>query len=407
MARPKVTKTAVKNAPGIRRITRSYEDGRKVEKYEVRVKDALGKDVSLGMFATLTEARAAQVNAKSAQQKGSFVAPSAGKATFLSVAEDWLASPQVVQTKPRTRRGYELLVHGRLRPLHGVNVNRLTHKELSRFVASLTADGLAPATVRHVTFVLRRVLDEAVSQQLVASNPMASVRPPKLRTVQPYVLTEGDVGRLIDHLRTHDDQRWWLLVMFAAYTGCRAGEIAGLRVRHLNLLSRTVRIESVVHEMGGRQIAGSPKTDAGLRTISGLPRALCDGLGAHVAQLRPDDYVFGWLDAAGTSHPYRHANFLRRVFTPAVEAVGLPTHRTRGGIGLHDLRHFHASLCIERGMTPVQVAKRLGHVNATLVLRTYAHAWQQDDSKWGDVFDASLAAAQEAASPSNVVPLAR
>jgi len=41
---------------------------------------------------------------------------------------------------------------------------------------------------------------------------------------------------------------------------------------------------------------------------------------------------------------------MRRVFNPAVEAVGLPPYRTSGRVGLHDLRNFHATLCIQRGM---------------------------------------------------------
>lgn len=117
------------------------------------------------------------------------------------------------------------------------------------------------------------------------------------------------------------------------------------------------------------------------------------------------DYVFGWTNDDGVSVPYRHGNFLRRVFTPAVEAVGLPTRRTQGGVGLHEMRHFYATLCIEVGMTPVQVAKRLGHANAQLVLTTYAHAWEQSEDKWGDVFDRSVADGLAAAQASNVVPL--
>jgi hypothetical protein len=61
-------------------------------------------------------------------------------------------------------------------------------------------------------------------------------------------------------------------------------------------------------------------------------------------------------------------------------------------------------------MTPIHVGKRLGHANATEVLRRYAHAWEQQESKWGDDFDALRAEAQKpaapAAMPSNVVSLA-
>lgn len=400
MGRPTVKRTAVKNAPGIRRVVRKYETGRKVEKYEARVK-VMGKDVSLGQFPTLNDARAAQTAAKSDVQRSSFVRPSAGKATFLSVAEDWLAGSQVVQTKPRTRKSYAALVHGpHLRPLHEVAINRLDYRALDRHVAALTTSGLKTATVRHVVSVMRRVFAHAVRQGLLAANPMEAVEKPKLRTVAPYVLTLPDVQRLVAHLRTVD-ARWALLVEFAAFTGARAGEIAGLRVRDLNLLARTVRIERTAQLIDGTWQDGPTKT-WGTRTVDSLPRGLCAALARHVADRRSDDYVFGTPATEDLpSRPYHHANFSRRVLTPALAAVRLPIGRTKGGVGLHDLRHFYATFCIDAGMSPTEVARRLGHVNATLVLKTYAHAWERHESAWGDAFDA----AYEAAPAPNVVPL--
>jgi thiazole synthase ThiGH ThiG subunit len=55
-------------------------------------------------------------------------------------------------------------------------------------------------------------------------------------------------------------------------------------------------------------------------------------------------------------------------------------------------------------MTPTQVAKRLGHADATLVLKLYAHAWDQQPEELAEMFDASVAAGK-AAQAANVVPL--
>lgn len=185
-------------------------------------------------------------------------------------------------------------------------------------------------------------------------------------------------------------------MFFAAYTGVVVGEIAGLRVSDLNLLARTARIERSAQYVGGSWHVGTPKSRAGPRTVDGLPRDLIADLAALVALLRPTDYVFGWLDGDGVSHPYNRANFLRRVFDPALAALGMPTHRNSGGFGMHDLRHFHGSLCIERGMTPIQVAKRLGHADATLVLKLHAHAWEQHPDELTETSDASVAAGKAA-----------
>ena len=197
------------------------------------------------------------------------------------------------------------------------------------------------------------------------------------------------------------------IVLFAAYTGARAGEIAGLRVSDLNFLARTARIARSAKYVDGGWHVGAPKTAKSLRRIPGLNTELVAALAVLVAELRPTDYVFGWVDAAGVSHPYNRANCLRRVFSPALEVVGLGRVRNSGGFGFHDLRHFHASLCIARGLTAHAVAQRLGHSSTALVFDTYGHAWEQDAAELVAMFDASVAVGKAAAKASNVVSIAR
>ena len=43
-------------------------------------------------------------------------------------------------------------------------------------------------------------------------------------------------------------------------------------------------------------------------------------------------------------------------------------------IRVHDLRHSHASLCIELGYSAVLIARRLGDT-VPVVMRTYAHLY--------------------------------
>ncbi|WP_395858382.1 hypothetical protein [Arthrobacter sp. KBS0702] len=51
------------------------------------------------------------------------------------------------------------------------------------------------------------------------------------------------------------------------------------------------------------------------------------------------------------------------------------------GDGWHELWPYHASQQIAGGMSPVAVAHRLGHKDATETLRTYAHLWPDDDTR--------------------------
>jgi integrase len=148
------------------------------------------------------------------------------------------------------------------------------------------------------------------------------------------------------------DPRWRLIVETSAFTGLRAGELAGLKVEDFDPQRRSL---SVVRNIPANGLTEeTPKSSAGLRVVRDLRPSLCLRLEALTADARPSDYLFGWKDAYGVSHPYRHMNFYRRVFRPACDELGI-------GGRFHDLHHFHASLLIEQGLDPVQVAARLGH----------------------------------------------
>jgi integrase len=65
-------------------------------------------------------------------------------------------------------------------------------------------------------------------------------------------------------------------------------------------------------------------------------------------------------------------------------ALGLPT-------GMHALRHGHATVLIEAGVSVKAIAERLGHENAALVLSTYAHVTQVSRDAVLRALDAAMA----------------
>ena len=61
---------------------------------------------------------------------------------------------------------------------------------------------------------------------------------------------------------------------------------------------------------------------------------------------------------------------------PAAKSAGLPA-----GVTSHDLRHHYASVLLAAGESVVAVAERLGHENATLVLKTYGHLMPDSEDR--------------------------
>ena len=52
-------------------------------------------------------------------------------------------------------------------------------------------------------------------------------------------------------------------------------------------------------------------------------------------------------------------------------------------IGLHGMRHIHASILIQRGVKPTVVADRLGHKDIAFTLKTYAHLFDEQRREAG------------------------
>lgn len=56
-------------------------------------------------------------------------------------------------------------------------------------------------------------------------------------------------------------------------------------------------------------------------------------------------------------------------------------------IRIHDLRHSHASMLIELGFSPLEIADRLGHEKVETTLNTYSHLFSNKQAKLADRLD--------------------
>ena len=81
--------------------------------------------------------------------------------------------------------------------------------------------------------------------------------------------------------------------------------------------------------------------------------------------------VFPRLGLEGRCHPNTLAYFVKTV----VQRAGCPNVTPRS------LRHFHASMALQKGGNPKTVADRIGHSNPSTTMNIYGHVlpgWQQE-----------------------------
>jgi integrase len=153
------------------------------------------------------------------------------------------------------------------------------------------------------------------------------------------------------------------MVVTQAGLGLRIGELLALRVQDVDFLRRTARVEYQIAP--GAKERSDPKTPRSRRTVP-LTQVVADALAAHLTAFPagPDGSLF----TTTTGAVYRHDYYGSMIFAAAVKRAGLPAGTTS-----HDLRPHYASVLPAAGESVVAVAERLGHENATLVLKTYGH----------------------------------
>lgn len=250
--------------------------------------------------------------------------------------------------------------------------------------------------------VVKGVLDTAVLSGALKWNPSRKVKLPRADRREMSVLTSDEV-EAVAHAITDPPNRdgtypaYGLLVRFAAYTGLRAAEVAGLRAGRVDLFRGTVHVvETTVAVRGGVLLERQPtKTRQGQRVV--MPRFLAEQLAEHLGPraASPDALVFPGPDGG----PHNQGRWYPAHFRPAVRHAGIDRP-----VRFHDLRHTCASLLIANGAHPRAIMEQLGHSTITVTMNTYGHLFPTTMSDLADAMEAMYQATQyssdDAGSPS-------
>jgi integrase len=251
---------------------------------------------------------------------------------------------------------------------------RLSLDQIRRSAVKHWAIGLRAryslATVRGIVTLMSLVLNAAVEERMIAINPIHGVRMAEPRTRhrpqatlrQPPkrpIPTSTQVLQIADRAATLGGRSAQVMVITAAFTGMRWGEITGLAKDNCHLDDSHLSIDPDIgslHEVGGRMWLGPPKTDTAARQID-LPPFLRTLLG-EVIDSHNHAQVF--LSADETWH--RRSNLARRIWRPACDGDpdrGWPP--ILPGTVFHGLRHHHKTALDELGIPDAIKYERMGH----------------------------------------------
>jgi integrase len=299
--------------------------------------------------------------------------------TFGQLLDKWLEECERMDLSPTTLRTYRAQIKRTIRPRLGkVKLNQLSAKHLDDLYGVMKDDGKSPKTIRNHHAIISSALHQAVRWGWVKTNVAERAKPPRVaqRRVQaPSV----DVVRDVIEEAEKRDPKLASLLMLAALTGMRRGELCALRWSDVDVKLGTMEVSRSVVVVVGGLAEKTTKTDRS-RTVA------LDAVGVALMQ-RHQKQVLGWLKESGgtlqpdafvfsplveSTVPYRPDN-VTSFFIRVRNEVKAPTVR------LHDLRHFTATQLIGAGVDVRTVAGRLGHSDPSLTLRIYSHALEERD----------------------------
>jgi integrase len=302
-----------------------------------------------------------------------------GMETVGDLLDRWLDHCDSIGRSPTTMRNYRSIVERAVRPeLGNKRLSKLTAGDLDRLYAKLTAKGNEATTVRRVHALIGAALHSAERWDLVDKNVARRADPPPVRAAQVKAPSPKDVQALLVAAEKAEPSLAVLLLL-AALTGARRGELCALRWSDVDLKAGTLTIARSVYETAGggwgekatkshqaRKVGLDDLAIEALRRHREATRATARGL--HLT-IPPDAFLFSRSPVG--SEPIR-PDVLTKFTTRMAVKAKVDTH-------LHALRHFSATQAIAAGYDPVTVGGRLGHADPSITLRTYSHVLEQRD----------------------------
>lgn len=326
--------------------------------------------------------------------KPQLAAPAAGRETLRAFLARWLDATRST-LRPRTWQRYEELVRLHVVPQLGrTRLDALRPDAIQRLHAANLAAGLSRRTVRHVHMVLHGALNRAVRWDYAARNVVDAVDPPAVAEEERPVPTAAEVAHLLDSAWAADD-RFAPLWTVAVYSGCREGELLGLRWEEVDLDQGTLAVRrTLVAARRGVPQFGLPKTRRSRRTVV-LPPEAVEALRQQrrqqdqERQSRGPDYAgYNLVFASRFGTPLLARNVIRS-FKAALERAGLPST-----LRIHDLRHATATLMMAAGVHPKVAAARLGHSTVGITLDLYTHSVEGLDADAAERIQRAVRGAQ-------------
>lgn len=280
----------------------------------------------------------------------------------------------------------ESIVKNHLEPVFGpLKLSEITRERIMAWRADLNADPMKVNTKNGIFRELRALMNYAAAHDLIPKSPLAGIKPfrdayKETASVKIRYYTKEEYGKFIGEVKKRAERigtvsAWGAYAFFrlAYLTGARKGEINALRWSDIDGTFLWVR-RSVTQKLKGEKwVETPPKNESSVRRLR-MPEQLVKDLDEHRERQKE---AGGWNESlfiCGGENPIPDTT-IEKINGDCAKAAGVKK------ITIHEFRHSHASLLCNAGVNIKEIARRLGHADVEITLKTYAHLYPTEEER--------------------------
>lgn len=268
--------------------------------------------------------------------------------------------------REHTMRTKKYIIDLKILPYFGQKkMNEIKAADIRVWQNTLIKQGYAATYLKTIHNQLSAVFNYAVRYYDLPNNPCAKAGSMgKSYAEEMNFWTKDEFMHFIDCMM--DKRQSYIAFMVLYWTGMRMGELLALTPADIDFENCTISITKSYQRIGRKDVVTAPKTPKSKRVIT-IPEFLVADLKDYLDSL----YEVGDEERLLPITKY----FLEHEMQRGLKASGLKRIR------IHDLRHSHASLLVELGFLPLEIADSLGHEKVETPLNTYSHLYHNKQSK--------------------------
>ena len=247
------------------------------------------------------------------------------------------------------------------------------------FTVEQNMEPLADRTVLAYHRLISIILSQAEKEMLVPYNAAAKATPPKAAKKAPNYFQPETISEILKALEA-EPLKWQLITHLLLVTGCRRGEIMGLKWEKVDFENSRVKIDLALIVSPSKGVYESTTKTSDVRYLT-LPAETMSLLRQHKREQLRLQLANGdrWISSG---YVFTRDNGDR--MNPDSITAWLNDFSARHGlphINPHAFRHTVASVLLANGTDIVTVAAQLGHASASTTENFYAHIIEENKAK--------------------------